>query len=249
MPPVPGTAPRPVWALCSDSMKGRAARHLGGAGAVLLVFLGAWMGHTLEYVRLNGAAGLDRAVLGASHLYMLPLGAVLTLLLADRGLRWWRRWTALGERLEHARAALRSALHGRRPPARRVPRTGSVRPVPVALLWAPLALGQVVLYLLQESVEAAAAGRPTPGLGAVTGVHWAAPLVHAAVALVLATVVALAGRRLRRRATRLHRWERLVDHLLRARTRVAVRPRPAPGWWPSPLQRFGAQLWTRPPPA
>ncbi|MEA2671557.1 MAG: hypothetical protein QOG45_1777, partial [Chloroflexota bacterium] len=30
------------------SMKGRAARHLAGAGAVLLVFLGAWIGHTLE---------------------------------------------------------------------------------------------------------------------------------------------------------------------------------------------------------
>jgi hypothetical protein len=231
-------------------MTGRAARHLAGAGAVLLVFVSAWIGHTLEYVRLNGAAGLDRAVLGASHLYMLPLGAVLTVLLAHRGLRWWRRWTALGERLEQARTALRSALHGRPPtPPRRAPRTGSVTSVPVALLWAPLALGQVALYVLQESVEAAAAGRPAPGLAAVTGAHWAAPLVHAAVALVLATVVALAGRRLRGRATRLHRWERLVDHLVRACTCVAERPRPGPGWWPSPLQRFGAQLWSRPPPA
>ncbi|MDB5064263.1 MAG: hypothetical protein JWM18_697 [Chloroflexi bacterium] len=230
-------------------MKGRAAQHLAGAGAVLLLFVSAWIGHTLEYVRLNGAAGLDQAVLGASHLYMLPLGAVLTLLLAHRGLRWWRRWTALGERLERARTALRSALHGRPPTPRRTPRTGSVTSVPVALLWAPLALGQVALYVLQESVEAAVAGRPAPGLGAVAGAHWAAPLVHAAVALVLATVVALAGRRLRGRATRLHRWERLVDHLVRACTRVAERPRPAPGWWPSPLQRFGAQLWSRPPPA
>ncbi|HEY2705456.1 MAG TPA: hypothetical protein VGL20_17375 [Candidatus Dormibacteraeota bacterium] len=230
-------------------MKGRAVRHLAGAGAVLLALLGAWAGHTLEYARLNGTAGLDRAVLGASHLYMLPLGAALSLLLAHRGLRWWRRWAALGERLEHARAALHGALRGDRLPPRRPGGSGPGSAVPAARLWVPLAVAQVALYLFQENVEAAAAGHTAPGLGPVTGVHWAAPLVQAAVALVLAAATALAARRLRGRASRLHRWERFVDHLVRARTGLAEHPRPLSGWRPSPLQRFGAQLWSRPPPA
>ncbi len=230
-------------------MKGRAARHLAGAGAVLLALVGAWAGHTLEYVRLNGATGLGRAMLGASHLYMLPLGAVLSLLLAHRGLRWWRRWAALGERLEDARTALRGALRGHRPSPRRPGGSGPGSAAPVARLWVPLAVAQVALYLFQENVEAAAAARTAPGLGPVTGVHWAAPLVQAAVALVLAAAMGVAARRLRGRATRLHRWERFVDHLVRTRTRLAGGLRPLSGWRRSPLQRFGAQLWSRPPPA
>ncbi|HEX3605152.1 MAG TPA: hypothetical protein VH134_04465 [Candidatus Dormibacteraeota bacterium] len=221
-------------------------RHVAGAGAVLLVFTGAWLGHTLEYLRLTGASGLGRATVGLPHLYMLPLGALLTLLLADGGRRWWRRWADLGARLEHARAALRQAMRGRRTTA---PGPVVLPRLPVRLLWGPLAVAQLLLYLLQENVEALAAGRPAPGLGAITGIHWAAPLIHAAVALGLAALVALAGRRLWHRAERVLRCERLAAHLGRLRGARSRQQGDAAAWRPSPLQRFGAQLWSRPPPA
>lgn len=230
-------------------MKGRAIRHMAGAGAVLLVFLGVWLGHTLEYMRLNGAAGLERATLTAPHAYMLPLGALLAVLLAGRGVRWWRRWTALGDRLEQAHRALRALLHGDRPALPPVERTASASRLHVPLLWVPLALCQIALYLVQENAKSVAGGRPLPWLEPVTGVHWAAPLVHAAVALVLASAVAIPGRRLWRRAARLLGCERLVAHLGRLRAGISIPRVASAGWRPSPLERFGSQLWSRPPPA
>src|SRR5579864_9522832 len=58
---------------------------------------------------------------------------------------------------------------------------------------------QICLYLIQENVEAIAAGAPVPGLGAVTGAHWTAPLVHLAVASVLTLAWFLCHIRLRAR--------------------------------------------------
>ncbi len=230
-------------------MRGRGQRHLAAAGAVLLTFLGVWLGHCLEYVRLGGTLGLRSTIAGATHLYMLPLGVLLTLLAAHLGVRAWRLWRALGRRLEVAHTVLRRTLRGRTSRIVHEPRACSTEAVSVLLLWPPLALGQIGVYLLQENLEGALTTGREPGLGALVGLHWAAPLVQAAVALLLATGVAVLSRRIHDRASRLHRCERLVAALRRARRCVSA-PRPGSiSWSPSPLQRFGAQLWSRPPPA
>ena len=41
---------------------------------------------------------------------------------------------------------------------------------------------------MQENIEAVARSQPAPGLGAITGLHWAAPLVHFYVSPLLACV-------------------------------------------------------------
>jgi hypothetical protein len=214
---------------------------------VLLALVGTWTGHTLEYARVAGGAGIRDELLGSAHLYMLPLGAVLVAVAATGGLGWWRAWQALGRRLDAARAALAASLRGHR--VADLPRTtapsGTAGWGALALLLAGL---QLCLYLAQENLEAVAVGAPVPGLGAVLGVHAMAPLVHLAVASLLATFVALAGRLLRRRAERITRVVRLLRVLLATLAPTAPPPAPAGAWCPSPVERLGRQLWSRPPP-
>ncbi|HEY2706047.1 MAG TPA: hypothetical protein VGL20_20390 [Candidatus Dormibacteraeota bacterium] len=220
-----------------------------GAGAVLLTFLGVWLGHCLEYLRLGGGLGLRATVLGGTHLYMLPLGALLTLIAAHLGVRAWRLWRGLGRRLEVAHSLLVRALRGRTSTLVHEPPPCSTETISILLLWPPLALGQIGLYLLQENLEAVLTTGRASGLGAVAGVHWAAPLVHGGVALLLAAVVAVISRQIHDRASRLHHCERLVAALRRACRCVPTPRRASVSWSPTPLQRFGAQLWSRPPPA
>jgi hypothetical protein len=109
---------------------------------------------------------------------------------------------------------------------------------------------QLCLYLIQENVEALPAGLPAPGLGAITGVHWAVAIVHLCVALVLAAAVRVVQRRMDRVAAAVARVEALVRRLAgRHRLRAPAPParcRRAAG---SPLERLGGHLWRRPPPA
>ena len=105
-----------------------------------------------------------------------------------------------------------------------------------------------MLYLIQENVEAIARAQPAPGWGAMTGVHWAAPLVHLYVALLLACGVRIGQVLLRRREAVVER----VESLLRAAARRVRRP--APHIAVPPLQvhgaseRLGWHRWRRPPP-
>jgi hypothetical protein len=229
-------------------MTGRWGTGLRAAGLVSLVSTGVWVGHLLEYLRLSGTSGLRQAVLGPTHLYMLPLAVVLTALTARFGLRCWGLWRNLGRLLAHERSRLRVAWRGGRgsAPAPRVPVCDEG--LPILAIWAPLAVAQIALYLLQENVEAVFAGGEAPGLGAVTGVHWTAPLIHSATALVLAALVALVTRRLHRRWSTLDRCQRLL-HLLWPAPRY--QPQVGAGsveWSPSPVERFGPLVWSRPPP-
>ena len=230
----------------------RSAR-LKACGSVLLALLGVWLGHTAEYVRVWGLAGVRDELVGSLHLYMLPLAAVLVLLSALLGTRLWRAWAALGRRLDDARAAVAGAWRGRRPvPAslqRAVVHAAPSRRGRLVSLWLPLAVAQVVLYLLQENLEAVFGGAAAPGLGAVSGVHWAAPAVHGVIALALVAVVVVLGRRLRQRADTVARIENVVRSLWLRVGRVVGACRQGCGWRPSPLDRLGAQLWSRPPPS
>jgi hypothetical protein len=231
------------------AMLARSRLRPGASGGVLLAFVGLWLGHTAEYARVYGTAGLRPVLAGSVHAYMVPLGLLLLVLAAAGGARCWQLWTELGLRLDRARGAIAAAWRSHRPnrlpaPARAVPSA----PARVAALWLPVAVLQTGLYLIQENVEAVVAGRPAPGFGAVSGAHWAAPLVHAGVALLLAAVIVALLGLVRRRARHVAACEALLRVVLRRLQRPVSETIAAAVWIAAPLQLFGRQLWRRPPP-
>ncbi|MBV8195931.1 MAG: hypothetical protein JOY80_10440 [Candidatus Dormibacteraeota bacterium] len=226
-------------------------RRLVVGGGVALALLGLWLGHTIEYVRVWGTAGLDAELFGSVHAYMLPLAAGLGLVGALLGLRLWQVWTALGRRLDAAQGAVWALLRGR-PVAVREPMDAASPPsfwAGVLVAWPALAVLQIALYLFQENVEAVAAHVPAPGLGAITGVHALAPAVHAGVALALVLVVAAVARLVRRRGHVVAAVEAIARALLRALTsRVPELRIPPSRHLRAPLQLIGLRLQQRPPP-
>jgi hypothetical protein len=223
----------------------------GAAGAVVLMALvGSWLGHTLEYLRVDGGAGMGRSLLTGVHAYMLPAGGLLALAAARAGVRCWRAWLVLGRRLDRARAALRRLTRGERVDlATSTPAVAVSAPAGLLALWLPLAAAQVTVYLAQENLETVLAGGPAPGLSPVAGIHWAAAAVQAGVALLLAAGLLAAGRLLRGRATTVERCERLLRALWERLLHGPRVPRGARRAAPTPVERFGRQLWGRPPPA
>lgn len=218
-------------------------------GSVLLAFIGLWVGHTLEYLRVWGGAGLVSSMANPVHAYMVPLAAALLVLSALFALRLRRAWQALNTRLERAVAMLRRVWRGR---VERVPdasrRTSSPSARLVAI-WFPLAAAQLVLYVIQENIEAIVRAQPAPGLGAITGVHWAAPFVHLYVALLLACGTRICQVLLYRRAAAVERIEAFVRSAVRRRRDVPA-PISVPGRFHarSLLDMLGRDLWRRPPP-
>jgi hypothetical protein len=217
---------------------------------VLLVFCGVWVSHTLEYLRVEGTYALREEMTGSVHAYMLPVAGVLFVLAALTGAVWWRLWTSAGSQLERARIALAAALRNQDAGWAR----GRPLPVPsfassLVLLWIPLSIAQLIVYVVQENVEYSAVGAPLPGLGVISGANEPALWIHVGVALALATLVTFLGRGLRDRVASATRSETLVCALLarlrRAPVQVAV---PRPQHLPTPLERLGSAVWKRPPP-
>jgi hypothetical protein len=230
-------------------MRGHARHRWTAGGATLLPFLGVWLGHTAEYWRLHGTAGLGGAMAGSLHGYMLPAGIVLSLLAAAAGLRCSQAWWALGLRLRIARDAVARAWRGAALPAPPPVEATGGEPATFAslLLWlAPL---QLALYVLQENLESLRVGVTAPGLGAISGVHRAAPLVHLAVAACIAAVALLLQRALRRRGRAVVACQRLARVLIAALLRAQPSPRPRSRCVASPRDRWVLQLLRRPPPA
>lgn len=224
-------------------------------GFVALAVVGLWLGHTIEYVRVFGGAGLTTELTGSVHAYMLPLGAAVALAATVGGVWIWRLWVALGARLDRARAMATDLLHGRAPkqsPTIGVSATSHSPSLAAGVLaaWPALALLQIALYLVQENLEALAARAPAPGFGAISGVHALAPLVHAGVALVL--VIAGAGllRVLQRRARQVAVVEAVVRALLR-RWRALPQPLAVPPARvaAAPKLVLGRHILQRPPPS
>lgn len=241
-----GMAPALVSGILLAMARG-SRRRLFAPSLVLLALVGTWTGHTLEYARVAGRAGLRDELFGSVHLYMLPVGAVLVALAVAGSLDWWRTWQALGRRLDALRDAVAASLRGHRvsaPPATVQPSTAA-RWGALTLLLAGL---QLVLYLGQENLETALVGAPVPGLRVFLGVHAAAPLVHLAVAAVLAALMVRGAALLRRRADRIVGVVRLLRVLLAALAAAVVPAAPVLEWRPSPLDRHGGHLWSRPPP-
>jgi hypothetical protein len=213
---------------------------------VLLAFVGTWLGHSFEYLRVNGPAGLGQTMTSPVHLYMLPLSGVLLVLALIGGLAWTEAVRALADRLHRLRTALRRGRRldlaaGRRPETA----TGSAR---LASLWLVLGLGQLGLYLLQENLESISAGLRAPGIGALLGQHWAAGPIHLVVAGVLAAAAIPLVSYRRRLARAVERHERLIARLWGRRLTWAPAAPAAPPAL-TPLQRWGSQRWQRPPPA
>jgi hypothetical protein len=218
------------------------------AGSVLLAFIGLWIGHTLEYLRVWGGDGLVSSMTNPVHAYMLPLAGALVALSALFALRLWHAWQALDIRLQQAAVRLRRVWRSVEPVADTARRRTSPGARLVAI-WMPLAAAQIVLYVIQENIEAIAGTKPAPGLGVITGIHWAAPLVHLYVALLLACGTRICQLLLHRRAIVVERIEAFVHAAIRRRRAV-----------PSPVavahevsaislfDRLGRDLWRRPPP-
>ena len=221
---------------------------IAASGVVLLAFVGMWIGHTLEYLRVLGSAGLLASLFSPVHAYMLPVAGVLVVLSALFGLRLWRALHVLNDRLDRAMAGLRRIWRGR---------TDAVTPAQVRrsspgatliALWLPLAATQIALYLVQENLEAIARAQPPPGWGAITGVHWAAPLVHLYVALLLACGVRICQVLLRRREEVVERVESLLRAAARRTARQVPRIAAPPLQRHAAPQRLGRHRWRRPPP-
>ena len=223
-------------------------RRLAVAG-VLTALTGVWVSHTVEYARTSGLGQTRLGLTAPVHLYMLPTAVILALVAAIRAARLWRSWVALSWRIARTRAGIEAAWRGLRPSHLgsdhdRLPSFGCR----LAALWLPLATVQVALYLLQENLEARWSGRPTPGLDPVTGIHWAAPLVHLAVALVFASGAAAVLALFRRRGAR-RRPRGAAAPCPAARPGGPALPAdPARSWTPSPVDRFGTHILSRPPP-
>ena len=207
---------------------------------------GTWIGHLLEYLRVWGPAEFPSSVIRSAHAYFGPIGIVLVVV----GAVAIHASAGVARRLRMRSGRLRAALLGGPVPveADRGVDAGGGRSLSLPALWAALWVGQLLLYLVQENLEAHAAGLRAPVLAPLTGVHAWAPVLHLGVALTMAAVVWLNRRRItalaavveqaeRCLARRLHRCGAILSAGV---TRVRVC---------TPRQRFGFSLWTRPPPA
>ena len=228
-----------------------AHRHtrVAASGSVLLAFIGLWVGHTLEYLRVWGGAGLVGSMANPVHAYMLPLATALVVLSALFALRLRRAWHALNTRLERGVAMLRRVWRGRIERVPDAPHRTSSPSARLVAIWLPLAAAQIGLYVIQENIEAIARAQPAPGFGAITGIHWAAPLVHLYVSLMLACGTRICQVLLQRRAVVVERIEAFVRAAVQRRRDVPISIAvPVEFDAPSLVETLGRDLWRRPPP-
>ena len=217
-------------------------------GGVLLALAGLFIGHTLEYLRVWGPTGIVESMSNPVHAYMLPVAGGLLALSAVFAFRLAMAWQALNDRLDQAAAGVRRMWRGS---TDALPGRGTPRSTPgtrLAAIWLPLAAAQTVLYLLQENVEAVARSQPAPGIGAITGIHWAAPLVHLYVSLLLACLVRICQILFHRREVAVEKAEALLRAIIRRLRSVAPVLRPHATRAVSPMDWLGRHLWRRPPP-
>ncbi len=229
-----------------QGMKRRFSTHWAAPGLVVLALVGAWIGHTVEFVRVFGDRAQGTPMFAGVHAYMLPFAAVLLVLAGLGGGVLWSMWWRLGRRLAATRAVLRASLRGGNDAelgAERTPGAG----VRLGLLWVPLTLLQISIYIVQENVEATALRHALPGLGVVLGIHSGALIVHTLIALFISAVVVAAWWPVQRRESAIAAIARLVRALVQRR-RAADEPRrrQAPVAATARLMRWS--LWCRPPP-
>ncbi|MBV8560962.1 MAG: hypothetical protein JO050_09315 [Acidimicrobiia bacterium] len=203
----------------------------------LTAVLGAWLAHVGEYVRVWGWGGFGSATSRQVHTYMGPVGLALVLLAVagvQLGLRSFHRLERVLTGLSKGTVSPETAM-----------REGRRFTLPVTSLLSLVWVLQLVLYVVQENAELRAMGVHQPALDVLAGVHiWAAG-VHLLVAAVLVAVLWVVHRPVAR-LTDLVR--EVVAWLLAGRRPLApASSAPAVRSW-TPVERFGRQLWSRPPP-
>lgn len=226
---------------------GRKPRRLGVTPAAVAVgaLAGAWFGHGVEYLRVYGAGEFPTVASRSVHTYVGPVGLLLGVLaLVGAGITL-RTARLLEERLRGLMFRLAAGTDAS--PDGRLDRCRDGRPLSKASLVAVVWAVQLVVYLVQENAEAHVMGLRSPGLGALTGVHWAAPLVHLAVATMVGAVVWLLRRPVAHAARRVRSVMAAMDRRARRAADDVPRVIPARTW--TPEQRWGVSLWERPPPA
>ena len=186
---------------------------------------------------------------------MLPIGLVILLGAAASATVWARAWIVLGRRLDRSAAVLARLRAGKRvgevPAAvaatgRRGATSFAAR---VGALALPIALLQCVLYLVQENLERVLHGLAAPGLSPIVDGFGAAAWIQAAVALVLATAIAVATYLLRTRAVAARSCERLARRLWERARRGATSPQPRLPHVTAARLLLRSAIWQRPPPA
>ena len=179
-------------------------------GFTVLALGGVWLAHSLEYGRVAGVRGLTAGLSGPVHGYMPIAGALLLATAILFGAELVAAWRMARQRAAFVRRQLRLALRGHVVVARPEPRQESSQRLRARTLFLGLAAAQIVLYVLQENLEAGLAGSAAPGIGAILGVHWAAPLIHLAVAALLTSGITCVRWLVGSRDTRRRRVEALL---------------------------------------
>jgi hypothetical protein len=235
----------PVQRPAATAPRGLSAAPKWSIGLTALV--GAWLGHFFEYARVAGWHAGISAMADAPHIYFFPAGAALIAVVLAFGAGATRTWHLLGDRLRRAQAGL--WVRPERPLDLADP-VAAVRPgVSLPALWALLTVLQLSTWILQENLETVSSGHPAPWLGVIGGTHWLAPLIQAEVALILATTYVVVHRLFSRRRAQVEVIERLVARKWRRRCSAHLTPLRSQSVAWSPLARWGAQRWQRPPPA
>ena len=217
--------------------------------ALALAPVGAWLGHFIEYVRVSGWHGGVAQMTGADHAYFMPAGAALVALVVGASLLLRRAWRTLDHRLRIAETFLRRPMR-RSPERSTIEARGSASPrgtPSLAATWIVLTLLQTGIWVAQENLESIASGGHAPLLGVLSGAHLLAPVVMAEVSLLLTGIYVLVHRTFRAKAWQTTAIEQLaVRKWLRGTISVSFDASRVPSV--TPLQRWGAQRWQRPPP-
>ena len=210
----------------------------------LCALAGAWIGHFVEYVRVSGLQAALGEMRSPAHSYFFPAGAALMAVTAVAVLFARKAWKLLGERLRAAEIGV-----WKRPAKTSIGRVNApAAPQSLLGIWMVLFLLQTGTWAIQENLESVATGGHAPLLGVLTGVHWLAPLIQAEIALIVGVTYWLFHRRFSVRRVRLSKLEQLVARKWtphRGLLPVAARTRKVAS---TPLDRWGAQRWQRPPP-
>jgi hypothetical protein len=213
------------------------------ASLVVTATIGAWSAHNIEYARLWGARLFPNTAARSAHSYLGLTGLVLLVAAAGCLVSAIRAASVLTAQLARLRAALSGPTseptnepHGRY--------RLSLGPLGlIAVVWAL----QLTEYLIQENLEARSAHLALPGFAVFAGAHTLAPVVHLAVSALLGAALSVVSLRETRLAVALRAAASALA-ALRRRLAGNAPTRPVTPTFRSPIDRWGRQLWARPPP-
>jgi hypothetical protein len=239
---------RPAYEISRDPRRARAGAF------VVLALVAEWAAHAATWY-LTGGATPGHALSGATHTYLGPVGLLLAGLAAAASWSVWRGLRGLVAVARSFEAAIRrprrdhpGAPAGVAGSARGPGSVAAAARIGARRVWAALLCVQLVVYVVQENVEAHAAGLGTPGLHVLTAHHGSALFVHAAIALLGAMLAVELGDRWIARAHAVVVAVRAYRAVTWRRALAPAGPRHDAVVSDSPLERVGRSILSRPPP-